>query len=229
MGSTALMQLLGCYEENAEARKEKIAALSHPSNAGARRELRKSLEHTEYEYMALGIESNQRYSSAAIVTDGFPIPEFERDPIIHYEPTTFPGARLPHVWLYNEIPGEGVSTLDICGKGGFAILTGVGGQGWVIAAQQVSKELSVPISSTTIGFGQEFTDPFFHWEDIRGVEEDGCILVRPDLFVGWRATKSMAGEESAKLREVMRQILGLDTIVTVNGALDAPVTVNGYH
>lgn len=48
-GSTTLMELFGCYEESAEARNEKIAALSNPENACARRELRKSLEHTVYE------------------------------------------------------------------------------------------------------------------------------------------------------------------------------------
>lgn len=202
------MQLLGRYAETPEARKETIAALSSPSNASARKEFRTALEHTEYEYMALGIESNQRYSSAAIVTDGLTSPEFEKDPTIYYQPTTFPGARIPHVWLNTEIPGEPISTLDLCGHGGFSIFTGIGGQDWVTAAKQVSKELSVPISATTIGFGQQFTDPFFHWEDIRGVQEDGCVLVRPDLFVGWRSEKSMAGDETSKLRLAMQQILG---------------------
>lgn len=209
MKKSTLEHLLGRFEATPEARNKKIAALADPSNKSLRKEFREAIEHTKYEYMALGIESNQRYDSAAIVRDGLVTPSFEQDEVIYYQPTTFPGARLPHVWLHTPIPGEIVSTLDLCGKGKFSILTGIGGQGWVAAAEQISKELSVPISATTIGFGQEKTDPSFHWEDMRGVEEDGCVLVRPDLFVGWRAEKAMDGGETTKLRKVMQQILGL--------------------
>ena len=43
--------------------------------------------------------SSHRYRSAAVVRDGTPEPEFTRDPELYYHPTTWPGARLPHVWL----------------------------------------------------------------------------------------------------------------------------------
>lgn len=218
-GITSLLQLLGHYAETPEVRKDTIAALTRPDNISARKIFRETLKQTEYEYMALGIESNQRYNSAAIVTNGLTPPNFEKDPIIYYTPTTFPGARLPHVWLNTEIPGEPISTLDLCGKGGFSILTGIGGEGWVTAARHISMELSVPISASTIGLGQDWTDPFSHWEDIRGVQEDGCILVRPDLFVGWRAERSAVGDETSKLRLAMQQILGLcsSEAVAING------------
>ena len=39
------------------------------------------------------------------------------------------------------------------------------------------------------------------------MEEDGCVLVRPDLFVAWRAERS--GDEVGRLLEVMRGILGV--------------------
>jgi hypothetical protein len=49
---------------------------------------------------------------------------------------------------------------------------------------------------------------YLDWEEKAGVEEDGCVLVRPDLFVAWRAERS--GDEVGRLLEVMRVILGVD-------------------
>lgn len=39
---------------------------------------------------------NQRYRSDAIVTDGQIGPEFQLDRDLHYQPTSWPSARLPH-------------------------------------------------------------------------------------------------------------------------------------
>jgi 2,4-dichlorophenol 6-monooxygenase len=61
---------------------------------------------------------NQRYRSGAVVTDGQIEPAFALDAELHYQPTTWPGARLPHAWLYRRDTGAQVSTLDLCGKAG---------------------------------------------------------------------------------------------------------------
>ncbi len=55
-----------------------------------------------YEFDAHGVEMNQRYRSGAVVADGSPSRHFDRDPELHYQPTTWPGARLPHAWLFGE-------------------------------------------------------------------------------------------------------------------------------
>jgi 2,4-dichlorophenol 6-monooxygenase len=44
---------------------------------------------------------NQRYKSPAVVTDGQMEPAYELDAELHYQPTTWPGARLPHAWLFD--------------------------------------------------------------------------------------------------------------------------------
>ena len=59
-----------------------------------REALRKAFEFKKYEFDAHGVEMNQRYASAAAVTDGQPEPEFTKDRELHYQPTTWPGARL---------------------------------------------------------------------------------------------------------------------------------------
>jgi 2,4-dichlorophenol 6-monooxygenase len=50
-------------------------------------------------------------------------PAFEKDAELHYQWTTYPGARVPHAWVFDD-HGAKVSTLDLCGKGRFTLLTG---------------------------------------------------------------------------------------------------------
>ncbi|KAL1653415.1 hypothetical protein SLS61_003924 [Didymella pomorum] len=61
-----------------------------------------------------------------------------------------------------------------------------------------------------IGIGLEYEDVYLDWDGESGVEEDGCVLVRPDLFVAWRSKS--AGEESLRLLAVMRRVLGVAPI-----------------
>ena len=117
---------------NMEIRKE-----NSPAGAEARAKLRAAIELKNYEFNAHGVELGQRYRSGAVVPDGTPEPAYDRDPELYYHPTTWPGARLPHAWL--EHRGEKVSTLDLAGKGRFALLTGIGGEAWVDAARAVSR------------------------------------------------------------------------------------------
>src|SRR5215213_2309950 len=102
---------------NMEARKE-----GTPEAAEQRQKLREAIELKNYEFNAHGVEFNQRYRSAAVVSDRTPEPAYERDPELYYHPTTWPGVRLPHCWLGYE--GRKVSTLDLAGKGRFALFAG---------------------------------------------------------------------------------------------------------
>ncbi len=116
-----------------EARKEDT-----PEAAEQRRKLREAIELKNYEFNAHGVEMNHRYRSSAVVPDGTPEPEFTRDPELYYHPTTWPGARLPHVWLEHE--GRRVSSHDLAGKGRFALFTGIAGSPWADAAEAVGGE-----------------------------------------------------------------------------------------
>ena len=98
--------------------------------------LRKAIAFKKYEFDCHGVEMNQRYRSDAVVADGTPEPAFERDSELHYAPTTWPGARLPHVWVFDRHGGR-LSTLDLTGHGKFTVLTGIGGEAWVEAAKKL--------------------------------------------------------------------------------------------
>ena len=164
------------------------------------------------ETQALGTALNQLYASSAVVSSDEvgpfqPGPRETADPYRFHDPSTYPGRRLPHVWLGKRVPGKMVSTLDIAGKGRFTLLTGIGGEGWLRAAEMVTSRLGIEVRGVGIGVGLEWEDVYLDWEEKAGVDEKGCVLVRPDLFVAWRAERG--GDEEGRLLEVMRVILGV--------------------
>lgn len=189
-------------QENMDARCDDT-----PAAEEQRRRIRETIAFKVYEFDAHGVEMNQRYKSDAILTDGQQEPTFERDAELHYQPTTWPGARLPHAWLFGE-GGAKASTLDLCGKGRFTILTGIGGRGWVEAAGAVSGELGIEIAVHVIGPRQEWQDLTGEWAGQREVRDGGAVLVRPDQHVCWRA-ESAAADPATELRRALKFILSL--------------------
>jgi 2,4-dichlorophenol 6-monooxygenase len=176
----------------------------NPSAAVQRARLRSALELKDYEFNAHGVELGQRYASGAVVADGTPEPAYTRDPELYYHPTTWPGARLPHCWVGRD--GHRVSTHDLAGKGRFVLLTGISGQGWSAAAAKVAEDLDLPLESYVIGPGREYTDLYDDWARLREVGEDGCVLVRPDNHVAWRAA-AMTADPERDLRDALTRIL----------------------
>ncbi|KXS10703.1 hypothetical protein M427DRAFT_61647 [Gonapodya prolifera JEL478] len=151
-----------------------------------REALRKALEGKDYEFNAHGVEMGQRYTSGAVVPDGTPEPKYTKDPELYDHPTTWPGARLPHV---------------------FALLTGISGsKTWVPAAKKVLELLGVDVKVAVIGAGREYLDVYDDWARSREVEESGCVLARPDGYVGWRSAKKVEAADKV-LEGVMRKIL----------------------
>ncbi len=187
-----------------------LAARSNPtSDAEAQRAaIRKAIAFKKYEFDAHGIEMNQRYASSAIVTDGQIEPAFQLDEVLHYQPTTWPGARLPHVWLYTRANGAEISTLDLCGKGRFTLLTGLGGGLWVRAWQDLAADLGLEVAAHIIGPRQSYVDHSGDWARLNEISDTGCLIVRPDHHVAWRSERA-SGTEAADLARVMRRILAL--------------------
>ena len=176
-----------------------------PAAAEQREELRKAIELKDYEFNAHGVELGQRYRSSAVVDDGTPEPPYERDHELYYHPTTWPGARIPHCWLTRG--SDTVSTLDVVGKGRFTLLTGIGGDAWVKAAQSVSEQLGVPIEALVIGPGRELDDLYGDWARVREIPDEGCLLVRPDAHIAYRAFDQPEDATEA-LRQAVNGLLG---------------------
>ena len=176
-----------------------------PEGAAQREELRTAIELKDYEFNAHGVELGQRYRSAAVIADGTAEPSYDRDPELYYHPTTWPGARIPHCWLTRG--SETVSTLDVVGKGRFTLLTGIGGEAWVKAAQTVSEHLGVPIEPFVIGPGRELDDLYGDWSRAREIPDDGCLLVRPDAHIAYRSSE-LPDDATGALQQVLTTLLG---------------------
>lgn len=177
-----------------------------PAAEAQREAIRKAIAFKKYEFDAHGVEMNQRYRSSAVVTDGQMEPALELDADLYYQPTTWPGARLPHAWLYRRDNGAETSTLDLCGKGRFTILTGLGGEAWAEAAAKVADRLGIDLVTHVIGPRQPYVDHGGDWARICEIRDSGCLLVRPDQHVAWRAT-AMTEDPEGDLFRVLRQVL----------------------
>lgn len=203
-----------------EERLQALHELTLPTPEGRtrRKNLQVALEETDHEYHALGREMGQFYQSKAIYTDDEKGPYYTpkllaQDQDLIYNRSTYPGCRLPHVWLNKSIPTKPISTIDLAGHGAFTLLTGIGGDAWKAAALQVAQSLEVPIKAYSIGYRQDYEDFYFDWANIRQVDETGCVLVRPDRFVGWRCHEVLSDDAqcTTKLQRVMLSILGRDS------------------
>ena len=145
------------------------------------------------------------YASGAVVPDGTARPAPTRDPELYYEPSTAPGAHLPHAWVGDAC--RKVSTLDLAAvrpvhpahrhrRGG---LGGRGGAGGGRARR--------PLQPVVIGPGRRVTDLYDDWARLREVEEDGALLVRPDKHVAWRA-HSLPEDPHGALHDALARVLG---------------------
>jgi len=167
-----------------------------PTGEKVRAALREAIAYKAYEFDAHGVEHNQRYASAAVVPDGTPVPEYQRDPELYAQPTTWPGAKLPHTWVTRG--GRRVSTLDLAGHGRFTLVTGIGGQPWLDAATELGAGLGLDITPVLIGPGQPYEDPYGTWAALREIDDGGVLLVRPDLYVAARHLAAPAAPGQAR-------------------------------
>jgi hypothetical protein len=121
----------------------------------------------EFQHDSAGIELGYRYENSPIcVSDGTTPP-----PLDHglYVPSTWPGARAPHVWLR-----DGRSTLDLFGQG-FALLNLSGSDTNTMTITQAASRAGLPLATIKID------EP-----KVRDIYQRNCVLVRPDGHVAWR-------------------------------------------
>ena len=187
--------------------------LAEASAAGAerRRQLQSAVDLQNYQFNAHGVEMGQSYNSDAVVPDGTDAVAPIRDPELYYTPSTRPGGRLPHVWL--QVGTDRVSTLDICSSEDLTLIVGISGEPWVRAAEKTAADLGVRLTTRTVGYRQLHDDVCGDWGRIRSIEDDGCLLVRPDRHIAWRSAQ-LPDDPIAELRRVLRQVLALSDPAT---------------
>lgn len=206
----ALWDILGLTQGT---REHAVSTLKSANREGAelRRKLRDALEAIDDEVQALGIQMNQVYVDSPAVKaqpDDEP-PDFSKTNFTKEVMTsTYPGYHLPHVWLATDGQSRKTSILDLAGHGRFCLFTGIGGSAWLHAAQYITSKGGIRVDGYSIGYGCDFMDAYRDWVRVRGVDEDGVVLVRPDHFAAWRS-RSMHSDPQAALEAVIKHILGL--------------------
>jgi 2-polyprenyl-6-methoxyphenol hydroxylase-like FAD-dependent oxidoreductase len=112
-----------------------------------------------------GAELGYRYIGSPIIAEepGGPEPDFK-----NYVPTTWPGARLPHLWL-----ADGTAMQDRIGDG-YTLLRLAGAHN-ATPLQHAFAALGAPLSVLDIAE-----------ERVRDLYGYDLLLLRPDLHVAWR-------------------------------------------
>lgn len=176
-----------------------------PQDAEHRARALRALRMQSMEFDELNVEFGYAYDSAAVVPDGSPVPQ-PADDIRLYEPSTCPGAPLPHAWIEDE-DGRQRPLNELVVPGRFLLIAGEDGGAWCEAATQLAADAGIPLDAVRIGhIDGDLYDPRCMWLRHREIGPDGAVLVRPDRFVGWR---SMGGWERPidELAEAFTQIL----------------------
>jgi 2,4-dichlorophenol 6-monooxygenase len=156
------------------------------------------------EFQCADIDLGFEYSdSPAVVPDGSDAPR--RDPTgYEYVPVARPGHRLPHAWL--ERFGRALSTHHLQRPGWWLLLAGDDGGDWCDAAAGLAAELGLDLAAERIGPGAELRDAHDEWKRVRGHDEAGAVLVRPDGHVAFRAA---GAADPAALRQAFNRSLAL--------------------
>lgn len=154
-------------------------------------------------FNALGAEIGYRYRAGAIIADSTAEPLPEGHPDHSYRATTWPGARLPHVWL--ETSRKRLSTLDIIKGAAFTLIVGIESDKWRDAVASLPPALQSVVEVVQIGGAYGIRDIYGDWRRVREIGEDGAVLVRPDHHVAWRA---MAANSVQQLGEILSCLIG---------------------
>ena len=199
---------IGVSHENTE--EQNLANLRRlwsgkPEDAEYRAAALRAIRAQSMEFDEHNVEYGYSYESAAIVPDGTPAP-ISPDEIRVYEPSTRPGAPLPHAWIDDEDSNRR-PIKDLVAPGRFLLIAGEEGDAWCEAARELAARNGLPLDAIRIGhIDGDLFDPRCMWLRHRGIGPDGAILVRPDRFVAWRSLGAPQ-DAAAELAEVLGQIL----------------------
>lgn len=146
----------------------------------------------------LAVEMGYIYRSDAIVSED---PSDSRVAEHPKDSLGRPGTRAPHMWL--ERSGERISTLDLYGRG-FVLLAGPERNSWREAARAAANATGIAIDVKQVE-AAGLTDPAGTFAAAHGIGPTGCLLVRPDGVVAWRASEDSEALQD-RLQAVFAQV-----------------------
>jgi hypothetical protein len=100
--------------------------------------------------------------------------------------------------------GKQISTLDLFGRH-FTLLGGPDAHEWARCAQAVSADSKLALDCFC--GGSEGLDDHGNLAAAHGIEPSGCVIVRPDGFIGWRS-RNAEPPSTRRLSTVMAQLTG---------------------
>jgi hypothetical protein len=137
-----------------------------PDGAATRANLvRVAEEEQKKSNRMIGAELGYRYENSPVIAneDGGPAHD-----VMSYAPTTWPGARLPHVWL-----DDGRALHDLIGHG-YTLL------------RLRSAADAGPLARAFARYGAPFTVLDVSDDRVRDLYDHDLLLLRPDLHIAWR-------------------------------------------
>jgi 2,4-dichlorophenol 6-monooxygenase len=194
-------------EQTAEQNLELLRRLwsGRPEDAEVRSTVGRMMLAQSMEFSELNVEYGFAYASAAVVPDGKPAAD-PIDDIRVYEPSTRPGAPLPHAWIDDE-NGDRRAIKELVAPGRFLLIAGEDGEAWCTAATELAAAAELPLDAVRIGhLDGDLYDPRCGWLRQRQIASDGAILVRPDRFIAWRCATA-ADDPRQALASAFSQIL----------------------
>ena len=137
-------------------------------------------------------------------------PPAPADAIRVHQPSTRPGAPLPHAWIDED--GNRRPVKDLVPPGRFLLIAGEDGQPWCDAARQLAAEADRPLDAVRIGhLDGDLYDPRCTWQCHRQIASGSAVLVRPDRFITWRhpaGTTDPRAVLAAALSQILAQPVG---------------------
>jgi len=203
-----MISALGLDEQNGE--QENWRRLSRlwsglEEDREVRREVLRLMRASSMEFGELNVEYGYAYRSDAVVEDGSE-PPVSADDVRIYEPSTRPGAALPHAWIDDEDGGRR-PIKDLVRPGRFLLVAGEEGHAWCEAAGELARAHGLGLDAVRIGhIDGELFDPRCAWLRRRHIGPEGAILVRPDRFIGWRSAGACP-DPGGELARALAQIL----------------------
>lgn len=137
------------------------------------------LEH----FVSTGLEFGYAYTSGLVIPEAAPQPRIGAG-VVDYQPTTWPGARLPHVLVRHE--GQSRPLIDLVDKRKFTLIvhdTGAWMQALSRCSDKTRQHLSIAEAQPCLSSDPQ--RPVVQLE----VGQHGSVLVRPDGHVAWRTSK----------------------------------------
>ncbi|KAL3456924.1 hypothetical protein BJX64DRAFT_293607 [Aspergillus heterothallicus] len=145
------------------------------------------------ENLDIGLEMGYWYTSSNVVVIDKPR---EEEPPFHERenvPTTWPGARVPHVFLKDGV----TSTHDLLGTGSeYTLIDFTSTGSYTDSFVYEAKTLKIPVKSVHLP----------DEDHVRRIWERDAILVRPDDHVAWRS--SLSDKQQLNVRRILQIAVG---------------------